>query len=143
MKAYIGTKQINANPMNRLEYNQFRGWQLPADENGADEGYLVEYVGPGQKANTTEYEGYVSWSPKDVFEEAYKPADTFYDRLIIEHNDLREKLKRLSAFIESDNFRSIAGEDQNLLLKQGDAMNDYLNALTKRIKVIEIRSKNI
>ena len=37
--------------MTRLEYNQFRGWELPADENGADEGYLVEYVGPGQKPN--------------------------------------------------------------------------------------------
>ena len=73
MKAYIGTKMINAVPMNRLEYNQFRGWTLPADENGADEGYLVEYVGPGQKPNTAEYEGYVSWSPKDVFDEAYTP----------------------------------------------------------------------
>ena len=36
MKAYIGTKMINAAPMNRLEYNQFRGWTLPEDENGAD-----------------------------------------------------------------------------------------------------------
>lgn len=76
MKAYLGTKMVNAKPMSRLEYNQFRGWTLPADENGADEGYLVEYVGPGQKANTAEYEGYVSWSPKDVFDEAYKPITT-------------------------------------------------------------------
>ena len=38
MKAFIGTKVINAKPMTRLEYNQFRGWELPADENGADEG---------------------------------------------------------------------------------------------------------
>ena len=71
MKRYIGTKIINAKPMKRLEYNQFRGWELPADENGADEGYLVEYV-DGGKANTAEYAGYVSWSPKDVFERAYR-----------------------------------------------------------------------
>ena len=70
MKRYIGTKEVNAQPMTRLAYNEFRGWQLPADENGADEGYLVEYV-DGGKANTEQYAGYVSWSPKDVFERAY------------------------------------------------------------------------
>lgn len=72
MKAFIGTKIINAKPMTRLEYNQFRGWELPADENGDDEGFLVEYV-DGGKANTAEFAGYVSWSPKDVFERAYRP----------------------------------------------------------------------
>lgn len=70
MKSYIGTKQINAKPMTRQEYNDFRGWELPDDENGNDEGYLVEYLNGGQ-ANTEEYEGYVSWSPKNVFELAY------------------------------------------------------------------------
>lgn len=72
MKSYIGTKIVNAEPMTRLEYNQFRGWELPADENGADDGYLVEYVDGGQ-ANTEAYKGYVSWSPKAVFENAYNP----------------------------------------------------------------------
>lgn len=73
MKQYIGTKLINAKPMTRQEYNDFRGWELPADEDGADEGYLVEYV-DGGKANTDAYLGYVSWSPKDVFERAYLPT---------------------------------------------------------------------
>lgn len=73
MKTYVGTKVINAKPMNRKEYNDFRGWELPSDENGDDEGYLVEYVDGGQ-ANTDSYSGYVSWSPKDVFEEAYKSS---------------------------------------------------------------------
>lgn len=72
MKQYIGTKIINAKPMTRLEYNQFRGWELPTDENGEDPGYLVEYT-DGGKANTEQYAGYVSWSPKDVFEKAYRP----------------------------------------------------------------------
>ncbi len=71
MKKYVGMKIINAKPMSRAEYNIFRGWQLPADENGSDEGYLVEYI-DGGKANTEQYKGYVSWSPKDVFERAYK-----------------------------------------------------------------------
>ena len=75
MKRYLGVKEINAKPMNRLDYNKFRGWELPADENGEDEGYLVEYI-DGGKANTKEYEGYVSWSPKDVFEKAYTVSGT-------------------------------------------------------------------
>jgi hypothetical protein len=74
MKRYIGTKLINAKPMTRQAYNDFRGWTVPADENGADEGYLVEYV-DGGKGNTDHYAGYVSWSPADVFDRAYRPCD--------------------------------------------------------------------
>ena len=71
MKKYVGMKIINAKPMTRIEYNVFRGWALPENENGEDEGYLVEYT-DGGKANTDQYKGYVSWSPKDVFERSYK-----------------------------------------------------------------------
>ncbi len=83
MKQYIGTKIINAKPMTRLEYNQFRGWKLPADENGEDPGYLVEYT-DGGKANTEQYVGYVSWSPKDVFEKAYRPISNLTFGMAIE-----------------------------------------------------------
>ena len=71
MKTYIGTKIINAEPMNRLDYNIFRGWDLPKDENGSNEGYLVEYTNGGAP-NTNTYKGYVSWSPKEQFEKTYK-----------------------------------------------------------------------
>lgn len=70
MEQYIGTKIINAEPMTRQAYNDFRGWTLSEGENGEDEGYLVEYV-DGGKANTEQFKGYVSWSPKDVFERSY------------------------------------------------------------------------
>ena len=73
MKQHIGTKMVNATPMNRAEYNEFRGWLLPADENGADEGYLVEYLDGGEP-NTSHYAGYVSWSPKAQFDAAYRPT---------------------------------------------------------------------
>ena len=71
MKKYIGTKLINAKPMTRQEYNDLRGWTVPSDENPNDDGYLVEYV-DGGKANHPDFEGYISWSPKDVFERTYK-----------------------------------------------------------------------
>ena len=82
MHQYIGTKIINATAMNRADYNTLRGWQLPADENGEDAGYLVEYV-DGGKANHPDYDGYVSWSPEDVFNRAYRTASgmTFGDAI--------------------------------------------------------------
>ena len=73
MKKYIGTKIINAQPMTRASYNAMRGWTLPSDENGADDGYLVEYT-DGGKANHPDFGGYVSWSPVDVFDRAYRPT---------------------------------------------------------------------
>lgn len=74
MKQFYGTKKIAAKPMTRLEYNAFRGWELPSNENGNDEGYLVEYL-DGGKPNVDGYAGYVSWSPKEQFENAYQPTD--------------------------------------------------------------------
>lgn len=71
MNSYIGVKLVNAEPMSRGEYNVFRGWTLPADEDPADEGYLVEYR-DGGRANTDKYVGYVSWSPADVFRRSYR-----------------------------------------------------------------------
>lgn len=74
MKRHIGTKIINAKPMTRAEYNALRGWTVPADENPEDEGYLVEYVDGGQ-ANHPDFDGYISWSPADVFDRAYRPME--------------------------------------------------------------------
>lgn len=72
MQEFYGTKRIAAKPINRAEYNIFRGWELPADENGDDEGYLVEYL-DGEKPNVEGFAGYVSWLPKAQFENAYQP----------------------------------------------------------------------
>lgn len=83
MKQYIGVKLINAKPMTRGDYNAFRGWTVPADENPADEGYLVEYL-DGGKGNTDLYQGYVSWSPSEVFNNAYGPTDGMTFGLAVE-----------------------------------------------------------
>ena len=83
MKTYIGTKLIDATPMNRADYNTYRGWQLPANENGADEGYLVEYH-DGGKGNDSRHAGYISWSPKEQFENAYRETTGMSFGLAIE-----------------------------------------------------------
>lgn len=67
---YAGTKLIYATPMNRKEYNNYRNWELPADEEGEDEGYLIEYP-DGGTSNHLNHKGYISWSPKYVFDREY------------------------------------------------------------------------
>jgi len=71
MKHYIGTKELMAKPMTKGEYNEYRGWETPAEENKDDKGYLVEYLDSPNK-NHEKHDNYISWSPKDVFERTYK-----------------------------------------------------------------------
>ena len=68
---YTGTKTVYALPMTRQEYNDYRRWTLPDDEDGADKGYLVEYA-DGGKGNDSRHAGYISWSPAEVFERSYR-----------------------------------------------------------------------
>lgn len=60
MKKFIGTKVIIAEPMTMVEAQKVLGRELkPATVE--EDGYLVKYK-----------DGYKSWSPKSVFEEAYR-----------------------------------------------------------------------
>ena len=61
---YIRMHMVEAEPMTRGDYNKSRGWEIPANENPADEGYKVTYP-----------DGYVSWCPKAQFEAAGRPCD--------------------------------------------------------------------
>lgn len=133
MKTYIGTKTIKAIPMDRLAYNVYRGWTLPLDENGEDEGFLVEYV-DGGKSNHPAHEGYISWSPKDVFEKAYKIADTPKDRVVVELKELTEKLENLTNFMYSENFTKLDFQQCELLAAQSSAMATYATILRIRLK---------
>lgn len=59
MPKYIGTKVVQAKPMSLKEAQKVLGRELKPVTN-EENGYLVEYEN-----------GYMSWSPKSVFEEAY------------------------------------------------------------------------
>lgn len=83
MQLHIGTKQVTATPMTGPAYNEYRGWTLSADENGADEGYLVEYL-DGGAPNHPNHAGYISWSPKAQFDAAYRPTTGMSFGLAIE-----------------------------------------------------------
>lgn len=94
MKSYIGVKQIKARPMSREEYNNYRGWELPEDENGEDDGMLVEYT-DGGASNDPRHEGYISWSPIEVFNNAYRRVDGMTFGLAIEAMKLGKKVCRV------------------------------------------------
>lgn len=93
MQLHIGTKQVTATPMTRLAYNEYRGWTLPADEDGADDGYLVEYL-DGGKPNHPSHVGYISWSPKAQFDAAYRPTTGMSFGLAIEALKLGKRVAR-------------------------------------------------
>lgn len=74
MVAFAGTSAVHASTMTRQEYNDYRGWKLPDDENGHDVGYIFE--DRAGKKNTEELEGFVQWLPKDEFLRKFASAET-------------------------------------------------------------------
>lgn len=70
-----------------------------------------------------------------MFEKAYKPADTFLDRMEIEISELHDKYTKLDAFITGDKFASLSRVDRELLIRQHKAMEDYYFILQDRIKL--------
>lgn len=134
---YLGTKVIHAVPMDRLAYNQLRGWELPADENGEDLGYLVQYA-DGGSPNVPGFSGYVSWSPRDVFERTYdvgirQTPSTFLDRMRTERDDLHADFVKLQTFLASAAIEKIPAIERIDLQDQAVHMHNYLSVLIRRI----------
>ena len=70
MQHGIGTKEVRFAPITRGEYRRYIGsGDIILDEPG----YLVEYL-DGSKANHPNHKGYISWSPQEVFDNAYRPT---------------------------------------------------------------------
>lgn len=138
LPSYIGTKIIQATPMNRGDYNILRGWKLPKNENGADEGYLVIY--PDSESNHPDYAGYVSWSPKEQFEAAYtqlpyESPEAFVTRMIGELVQLQEKVSALGSFLKKQAPSLLSQTELELLQAQYAAMKNYEEVLTLRINL--------
>lgn len=86
MKQYTGTKTVKAEPMTYGEAYK-RGLireNAYVEEYSDNKGYHVVYP-----------DNYESWSPAEVFEDAYKVSETPLDRLNIELSDLNLKRKKL------------------------------------------------
>ena len=67
---------------------------------------------------------------------AEQPVD-FKDRLVLERNELEDRLIKLKAFLDTETFlHSIRQDQQVLLWSQAGLMQGYLNILNKRIDLI-------
>lgn len=93
MKQCIGVKMVLLAVMTRADYIDYRGWELPEDEDGADEGYLVEYL-DGGKPNHPNHKGYISWSPKEQADNAYSEVTGLNFGLAIEAAKKGHKIAR-------------------------------------------------
>ena len=134
MKKYIGTKEVSATPAWQIDGTVYpKDGVVPRSMNRKD-GYKVVYE-----------DGYESWSPKDVFEKAYKPSETVLDRLKIERNELRERIEKFEDFIGL-NFAKAAKKvghyQAALLLIQLSYMVNYIEVLETRIDLMEKETGN-
>ena len=131
MKKYIGTKQVSATPAWRIDGKVYpKDGAVPRVMNRED-GYKVVYE-----------DGYESWSPKDVFEKAYRESGTMTFGTAIEllrqGKSIRRKgwngkglfvIKQIPAHIESNiipKMQSLPQSAKDLILA-GKGFIDYTN----------------
>ncbi len=128
-KSYTGTKTVKAMPMcankakseNANVPEKYFEVGTPSYNPGAD-GYLVEYEG-----------GYRSWSPKKVFDEAYRLSETKVDRMKIELAGLNVRMKEITEELYNPERAFSSSDDRWALSKQLEAMREYANILFERI----------
>lgn len=134
MKTYLGTKRLEATPMTLGAYNEKRGWTIPENEDPNREGYLVQYS-----------DDYISWSPKEVFEESYvlKKGHLFefeleqphQQRVAEEAKELAEKSIKLNDFISNNPFfKTLPEEEQRRMKLQLTTMECYYSILVERME---------
>lgn len=127
MTQYTGTKTIKACPMSLGEAEKLLGRRIDSsavEERESSEGYLVEYE-----------DGYRSWSPKVVFEKAYKVSETHIDRMKLELEEVEARYLKGRKFTFSQEFRKLSDKKRDILRKQLDAMENYLYLLSRRIEL--------
>ena len=138
MNEYIGTKIVKAEPMNLGDYNNYRGWTIPEDEDPKREGYLVKYP-----------DDYISWSPKEIFEEAYVRTENnklaitakdmnskdFKDRFKAEYKQLVIRAQGLSKMLDKMKNGTLEFTPKcsyEILNRQLEYMKDYKGVLEER-----------
>lgn len=118
---YTGRKTIDAVPMTKADAELVCGRRIPAPDG---EGYLVIYP-----------DGYKSWSPKDVFEDAYKVSETPLDRMKLEADELAERIVKANKYLLGDMRKKGSEAQKHMLDRQIKAMKEYLDILELRKKI--------
>ena len=111
-------------PMTRLEYNQFRGWTLPENEDGEDKGYFVNFG------------FHTTWWPADVVDKTFvvlPPAPPHQQRVHGEYGQLLNRQEKLGKFLKTDQFSTLVPAEQIRLSKQYNLQKQLLKVLSLRI----------
>ena len=134
-RIYTTIKQVSATSMSAVEAKAL-GYRV--DENSLEiEGFEITYA-----------DGYKSWCPKEVFLENaiisapeysypiehHEDCPDYVKRMQEEYNELRERLIKLTEFINDDNkFKRLTCYQQHLLTLQHKFMDGYINCLGCRL----------
>ena len=78
----------------------------------------------------------------EIPEEELTDDEKRVKRMAQEYDELRGRYERLEAFVQSDAFKQLPKEKRRLLSHQAQAMYDYMNFLTQRIR-IEAKETNL
>ena len=133
MSMYIGTKIVKAMPMTMTEAQEVLGREIKPATVELD-GYLVEYK-----------DGYMSWSPKSVFDDAYrklvgmdfgKVIEALKSGLAVRRKGWNGKglfvVKLIPSHIEGGiipKIQSLPQSVKNILLSRENAHIDYTNQM--------------
>ena len=62
--------------------------------------------------------------------------ESFYDRLLVEAQELATKTNALNDFMRTKKFVDLDRENKDLLYKQSRLMNEYLQILGQRLELL-------
>ena len=128
MKKYIGTQQVEAESMTigeAYKRNLLQKGKVPNDSEKDNPGFYVKYQ-----------DDYESWLPAEIFCKIYKIAETPLERMIIEHQELRDKINKLEKFFGSSYFQCLSLRTKELIAMQLHIMIEYSLILKERIENI-------
>lgn len=135
LKKYIGTKEVMAAPMDEATAVAKGFARKNGDNHEWRPGFHVRYNNPDGSI-------YDSWSPANVFNQSYKVADDFLDRLKIELNDVTERFVKLEKFVDKGLTavcEKVGDYQASILVAQYHAMKMYKSCLEERIEEIKKR----
>lgn len=138
LKKYIGTKVVKARPMNEIDAESIGYARKNSDHHEYREGYHVQYTNPDGST-------YDSWSPKDMFENAYREVgtvnfggaiDLLKAGLAVRRKGWNGKglfvVKQVPSHITGDiipNMQSLPQSAKNILMSRENPHIDYTNQM--------------
>lgn len=126
MKKYVGTKTVKAEPMNELAAVE-KGYARENEDNHEwREGYHVQYTNPDGSI-------YDSWSPKSVFEKAYRVAEAPADHIKIQLEELNTRFAKGIELLSNEGYALIY-PTKALLSAQVETEREYSYLLNDRLE---------